>query len=41
MLREIGTVDRIPEYIARAKDKDDRLWGSGTGSTATSTRGRR
>ena len=23
MLREIGTVDRIPEYIARAKDKDD------------------
>ena len=23
MLREIGTVDRIPEYIRRAKDKDD------------------
>merc|ERR1739841_420130 len=23
MLREIGTVDRIPEYIARAKNKDD------------------
>ena len=22
MLREIGTVDRIPEYIAKAKDKD-------------------
>lgn len=31
MLREIGTVDRIPEYIARAKDKDDpfRLMGFG------------
>src|SRR3546814_17354353 len=23
MLREIGTVDRIPAYIARAKNKDD------------------
>jgi len=23
MLREIGTVDRIPEFIARAKDRDD------------------
>ncbi len=23
MLREIGTVDRIPEYVARAKDKND------------------
>jgi len=31
MLREIGTVDRIPEYIRRAKDKDDpfRLMGFG------------
>jgi citrate synthase len=31
MLNEIGTVDRIPEYIARAKDKDDpfRLMGFG------------
>ena len=25
MLMEIGTVDRIPHYIKRAKDKDDRL----------------
>ncbi|TMV08715.1 citrate (Si)-synthase [Ruegeria sediminis] len=31
MLEEIGTVDRIPEYIARAKDHDDpfRLMGFG------------
>ena len=31
MLREIGTVDQIPEYIARAKDKNDpfRLMGFG------------
>ena len=31
MLEEIGTVERIPEYIARAKDKDDpfRLMGFG------------
>ena len=31
MLREIGTVDRIPEYIDRAKDRDDpfRLMGFG------------
>jgi citrate synthase len=31
MLREIGTPDRIPEYIKRAKDKDDpfRLMGFG------------
>jgi citrate synthase len=31
MLEEIGTVDRIPHYIARAKDKDDpfRLMGFG------------
>jgi citrate synthase len=31
MLREIGNVKRIPEYIARAKDKDDpfRLMGFG------------
>ncbi len=31
MLREIGSVDRIPEYIARAKDSDDpfRLMGFG------------
>src|SRR3546814_771390 len=31
MLREIGTPDRIPEYIARAKDKEDpfRLMGFG------------
>ncbi|GAB4231008.1 MAG: citrate synthase [Methyloligellaceae bacterium] len=31
MLSEIGTVDRIPEYIERAKDKDDpfRLMGFG------------
>ncbi|RJE83196.1 citrate synthase [Paracoccus onubensis] len=31
MLREIGTVDRIPEYIEKAKDKDDpfRLMGFG------------
>ena len=25
MLREIGTVDRIPEFIKRAKDKNDSL----------------
>ncbi|MCF6343074.1 MAG: citrate synthase [Devosiaceae bacterium] len=31
MLREIGTVDNIPEYVARAKDKNDpfRLMGFG------------
>ena len=31
MLTEIGTVDRIPEYVKRAKDKDDpfRLMGFG------------
>jgi citrate synthase len=31
MLKEIGTADRIPEYIARAKDKNDsfRLMGFG------------
>ena len=31
MLQEIGTVDRIPQYIARAKDKNDpfRLFGFG------------
>ncbi len=31
MLREIGTVNRIPQFIARAKDKDDpfRLMGFG------------
>ncbi|RCW84778.1 citrate synthase [Paracoccus lutimaris] len=31
MLRQIGTVDQIPEYIRRAKDKDDpfRLMGFG------------
>lgn len=31
MLREIGTVDKIPEYIEKAKDKDDpfRLMGFG------------
>ena len=31
MLREIGTVDRIPEFIAKAKDKNDpfRLMGFG------------
>lgn len=31
MLREIGTVDRIPEYIAKAKDKNDpfKLMGFG------------
>jgi citrate synthase len=31
MLKEIGTVDQIPEYIARAKDKNDpfRLMGFG------------
>ncbi|MEM8881498.1 MAG: citrate synthase [Pseudomonadota bacterium] len=31
MLREIGSVDRIPEFIARAKDRDDpfRLMGFG------------
>ncbi|MTH78892.1 citrate synthase [Paracoccus aestuariivivens] len=31
MLREIGSVDRIPEYIAKAKDKNDpfRLMGFG------------
>mmetsp|Transcript_23599 Transcript_23599/g.41786 ORF Transcript_23599/g.41786 Transcript_23599/m.41786 type:complete len:432 (-) Transcript_23599:6366-7661(-) len=31
MLKEIGTADRIPEFIARAKDKDDpfRLMGFG------------
>ena len=31
MLREIGTMDKIPEYVRRAKDKDDpfRLMGFG------------
>ena len=31
MLEEIGSVDRIPEYVARAKDKNDpfRLFGFG------------
>jgi citrate synthase len=31
MLAEIGTVDKIPEYVARAKDKNDpfRLMGFG------------
>ena len=31
MLREIGSVDKIPEYVRRAKDKDDpfRLMGFG------------
>ncbi|MCC8417007.1 MAG: citrate synthase [Rickettsia endosymbiont of Bryobia graminum] len=31
MLKEIGTIDRIPEYIAKAKDKNDpfRLMGFG------------
>jgi citrate synthase len=31
MLKEIGSVDRIPEYIAKAKDKNDpfRLMGFG------------
>ncbi len=31
MLREIGTVDRIPEYVAKAKDKNDpfKLMGFG------------
>src|ERR1700744_524220 len=31
MLKEIGTVDKIPEYVKRAKDKDDpfRLMGFG------------
>lgn len=31
MLREVGSVDRIPEFIAKAKDKDDpfRLMGFG------------
>ena len=31
MLQEIGTVDRIPEYVDRAKDKSDpfRLMGFG------------
>src|ERR1700743_477374 len=31
MLREIGTVDRIPDYVARAKDKNSgvRLMGFG------------
>ncbi|MCP4385656.1 MAG: citrate (Si)-synthase [Hyphomicrobiales bacterium] len=31
MLQEIGTVDRIPEFVARAKDRDDpfRLMGFG------------
>ncbi|HIX56756.1 MAG TPA: citrate synthase [Candidatus Anaerobiospirillum pullistercoris] len=31
MLEEIGTVDRIPEYIARAKDKNDPFRLSGFG----------
>jgi len=31
MLQEIGSIDRIPEYVAKAKDKDDpfRLFGFG------------
>jgi citrate synthase len=31
MLEEIGTVDRIPEYIKKAKDKDDNFRLSGFG----------
>ena len=31
MLQEIGTVERIPEYIARAKDKNDNFRLSGFG----------
>ena len=40
MLAEIGTVDRIPEFINRAKDKNDpfRLMALATASTRTSTR---
>ena len=42
MLKEIGTPDRIPEFIARAKDKNDpfRLMGFGTACTRISTRAR-
>ncbi len=43
MLAEIGSKDRIPEFIARAKDKNDpfRLMASVTGSTRTTIRARR
>ncbi len=38
MLREIGTVDRIPEYVQGVKDKKYRLMALATGSTRTMTR---
>ena len=43
MLEEIGDVKRIPEYVARAKDKNSgfRLMGSATASTRTTIRARR
>ncbi len=43
MLQEIGRVENIPKYIAKAKDKNDpfRLMGFGHGSTRTMTRARR
>jgi hypothetical protein len=42
MLQEIGTVDRIPEYIKRAKDQNDpfRLMGLAIASLRAMTRGR-
>jgi citrate synthase len=43
MLDEIGTVDRIPESSARPRTRTIRSasWASATGSTRTTTRGRR
>jgi citrate synthase len=40
MLAEIGTVDRIPEFVRRAKDKNDsyRLWASAIACTRTTIR---
>ena len=42
MLAEIGSVDRIPEFVARAKDKDDpfRLMGLATAFIKITTRAR-
>ena len=42
MLKEIGSVDRIPEYIKRAKDQNDpfRFTGSGIAFTRTTTQER-
>ncbi len=38
MLKEIGTVDRIPEYVAGVKARKYRLMGFGHASTRTTIR---